>query len=48
MTLRPAQLSVVFANLGPVQAHLLMLLYPTVVLAFESRREDAPGAAPGQ
>jgi FSR family fosmidomycin resistance protein-like MFS transporter len=37
MTRRQARLAIVFANAGHVLTHLLMLLYPTVVLALERR-----------
>ncbi len=37
MDARSARLALVFANAGHVLTHLLMLLYPTVVLALEGR-----------
>ncbi len=37
MNKRSARLALVFANAGHVTTHLLMLLYPTVVLALEKR-----------
>jgi len=37
MSARSAKLSVLFANFGHVLTHMLMLLYPTVVLALEGR-----------
>ena len=37
MTPRSARLAILFANAGHVLTHLLMLLYPTVVLALERR-----------
>ena len=37
MSPRSAALSLAFANVGHVFTHLLMLLYPTVVLALEGR-----------
>jgi MFS transporter, FSR family, fosmidomycin resistance protein len=37
MTARSARLSMAFSNIGHFFAHLLMLLYPTVVLALEGR-----------
>jgi len=37
MSTRSAKLSVLFANFGHVLTHMLMLLYPTVVLALEGR-----------
>ena len=37
MTARSARLSMAFSNIGHFFSHLLMLLYPTVVLALEGR-----------
>src|SRR5260370_31663178 len=37
MTARSARLSMGFSNIGHFFSHLLMLLYPTVVLALEGR-----------
>src|SRR5229473_6024001 len=37
MTARSARLSMGFSNVGHFFSHLLMLLYPTVVLALEGR-----------
>ena len=37
MSSRSAALSLAFANVGHLFTHLLMLLYPTVVLALEGR-----------
>src|SRR5260221_2350962 len=37
MTARSARLSMGFSNVGYFFSHLLMLLYPTVVLALEGR-----------
>jgi hypothetical protein len=37
MSPRSAALSLAFANVGHLFTHMLMLLYPTVVLALEGR-----------
>src|SRR5258708_16227380 len=37
MTARSARLAMAFSNIGHFFSHLLMLLYPTVVLALEGR-----------
>ena len=46
MSSRSAALSLAFANVGHLFTHLLMLLYPTVVLALEGRYGLSYGELP--